>query len=186
MNEPMKHSLQLFTLSKEQSACPIIPELIHLGMTLYQLKPLTDTIQLTMSTCYGKRVIINSDDTPINRLSCSDFIEIVDYDPVRNILLFIGPKSPHDITPLHWIIHHAKPEIVSLVILHDETNSLQVSRTLCQTISNGKTLVDTAKTILRALQKKPIIVIENKGVLITGDSPERIKETIYQCLEKRQ
>ncbi len=186
MNEPKKHSLQLFTLSKEESTCPIIPELIQLGMALYQLKPLTDTIQLTMSTCYGKRVIINTADTPINRLACSDFIEIVDYDPVRNILLFIGPKPPYDITPLHWIIHHAKPEIVSLVILLDETNSLQFSRTICQTISNGKTLFDTAKTILRALQKRPIIVIENKGVLITGDSLEKIKETIYQCLEKKK
>jgi len=186
MNEPKKHSLQLFTLSKEESTCPIIPELIHLGMTLYQLKPLTENIQLTMSTCYGKRVIINNADTPINRLACSDFIEIVDYDPVRNILLFIGPKSPHDFTPLHWIIHHAKPEVVSLVLIHDENNYLQFSRTICQTISNGKTLVDTAKTILKSLQKKQIIIIENRGLLIAGESLEKIKETIYQCLEKKQ
>ncbi len=186
MYNNMQLPFQLFTLSKEESNCPLIPQLIHFGKILNQSESMTGNIKVTMSSGFGKRVVINTTDVPINRLTRSDFIEIIDFDPIRNILLIIGSKPPHEITPLHWIIHHAKPEIISIVMLLDGTNSLRFPTTISQTIREGNTILETAKTILKTLQKKQIILVESKGVIITGNSFKQIKETIYQYLEKKK
>ena len=182
----MDTRFQIFTLSKEESNCPLVPQLIELGIELYQLFGKTKGTEITMSMPYGKRVLINTSDTVINHLSRSDFIEIVDYDPVRNILLFIGQKQPHEMTPIHWIIHNAKPEIASLVFIREKTNSIQFPKTISQTVQEEGTLFEMAKIVLKNLQNKPVIHIQERGVLITGKSIAKVKETIHQYMGRNQ
>lgn len=176
MNTKVQRSFQLFNLSNEESNCPLIPHLIDLGLFFYQIGILTENMTLTMSAYFGKRIIINTTEVPMNKLSRNDFIEIVDVDPVKKIILFIGPKQPHEITPLHWIVHRAKPQIVTTVMILDETNSLHHPKIKNQTIHEENTLFDTAKRILKTLQKTSVIPIENKGVFIAGNSFDDVKK----------
>jgi hypothetical protein len=173
--------LKLFTLSAEESNCPFIPQICELGISLHQQffkqKKESETL---ISMSYGKRVIINTPAHPINHLSRDAFIEIVDYDPIKNILLYIGPAKPHSLTPLHWLIHHAKPQITSLVFLQTIEQSVQIPQTMYETVQQGRTILDTAKTVLKSLQNKPIIYIQETGVLITGETIDKIKERVLR------
>ena len=173
--------LKLFTLSVEESNCPFIPQICELGISLHQQffkqKKESETL---ISMSYGKRVIINTPAHPINHLSRDAFIEIVDYDPINNILLYIGPSKPHPLTPLHWLIHHAKPQITSLAFIQTFEQTAQITQTMFETVQKGRTILDTAKTVLKNLQKKPIIHIQETGVLISGETIEKIKERIFQ------
>lgn len=173
--------LKLFTLSAEESNCPFIPQICELGISLHQQffmqKKESETL---ISMSYGKRVIINTPSHPINHLSRDAFIEIVDYDPINNILLFIGPAKPHLLTPLHWLIHHAKPQITSLVFLQTFEQTIQITQTSFETVQMGRTILDTAKTVLKSLQKKSIIHIQGTGVLITGETIDKIKERVFR------
>jgi len=179
--------LKLFTLSSEESNCPFIPQICELGIHLHQLlfKEKSECDAL-MSMSYGKRVIINTPSHPINHLSKDAFIEIVEYDPINNILLYIGPTKPHFLTPLHWLIHHAKPQMTALVFIETMEQKIQLPQKLYETVPRGRTILDTSKTVLKSLQKKPIIHIQETGVLITGETIEMIKERIFQDMGERK
>lgn len=98
--------LQFFRLSKERVRCPLIPEVVKLSKKLNRKRG-------TISVRYGKRML----SSPIGE----GFVEVVDYDPVRNNLLFIGEEEPSVVSAIHWIILEAMEEINVIVHLHSDS-----------------------------------------------------------------
>jgi hypothetical protein len=92
---------QTFYVSKDESHCPLIADAVGVDNRLRK-QGLSNII---ISQRYGKRILINSIGKELNK---EDFLEIVDYDPVRRVLLAMGTKEPRIETPLHWFVHYAK------------------------------------------------------------------------------
>ena len=75
-------------------------------------KALYENIRETViSLRYGRRLVINSAGSNFVKINMDDILEIVDYDPIKRVMLVIGPKEPKLQTPVHWLICHAKKEI---------------------------------------------------------------------------
>ena len=110
-----KIGFQTFYPSKEQSRCPAIPEIVKLYKRLVHENLLDDNSFAIISVRYGKRILIN---IPSYNNSCSkieDFLEIVDYDPIKKNIVAIGPGNPCHEIPLHWLVHNARRDINSIV-----------------------------------------------------------------------
>jgi len=186
MDMVANNQFQIFTLSKEESNCPLIPQILQLGKNIYPLLGSAKERSVLITMPYGKRIISSTSNNPVNHLSRSDFIEIVDYDPIRNILLFIGPTQPDEILPVHCMIHKAKQEILIAVSIKGTEGDTKLLKNKDMTVQAGKTHLETVKNVLKALQKNPIVHIQETGTLITGKTIADIDETICVYLGKKR
>jgi hypothetical protein len=112
-------SLQTFYVSKEESNCPLISEIIRIGKKLKEYDMIENPDKTIMSISYGKRLLINANNTNFVELKQKDFLEIVDFDPVKNVLLTMGPKEPCIDTSVHWLIHHSRNEVNAIIQVYD-------------------------------------------------------------------
>lgn len=105
---------QTFYVSKEASNCPLLIDMIRIGRTLETLGIPEDGYG-TISMKYGKRLLINAKHADIRQLTQQDILEIVDYDPIKRVMLVIGTREPPLETPVHWIIQKARHDITILL-----------------------------------------------------------------------
>jgi hypothetical protein len=95
-------SFQTFFISGETSNCPYTADIIEFGKKLDEFGIVKDR-ECYISLSFGKRILINSKNFNIKYLKRQDIIEIVDYDPIKNVILVIGKKYPSIEMPIHWI-----------------------------------------------------------------------------------
>ena len=113
-------NLQTFFISRENINSPLIIEIIRIIKKLKDLESSKNITSLVISLGFGKRIIINAENTDFRNINKDDFVEIVDYDPVKSTILIIGRKEPHVETPVHWIIHNARNDINAIIQFYDE------------------------------------------------------------------
>lgn len=164
-------SFQTLHLSKEHSTCPLITDIINF------IKKSDLINNFTISHRFGKRVLINSKTTNFKKIDKENFVELVDYDPFKKILLLIGKEEPCIESPLHWYIHHARND-VNVVLLIKDKKYFENKIGKNPTIDNNYPLwtIEQIKEILGALKNSKIIVIKNTGVLFVGDSLKKIED----------
>ena len=177
LDERLDYSgFQTFYTSKEQSRCPLIPEIVKIHKELLEKNLLENNSHAIISMRYGKRILINSS-MQKNCLKIDDFLEIVDYDPVKNILVAIGPAVPLNETPLHFLIHNARREVNSIIQINNKK--------IIENLDNREKLVEEkdnyleqAKEILTVLRDNEYVIIKSKGLIVTGknilDSKEKL------------
>ena len=124
------------------------------------------TSSIIASIGFGKRIIINSED---------DFIEVVDYNPIQNILLVIGGDNPSSETPLHWMIHHARDDINMVIQILDTNVRGDIPRV--EDIDNINTF-DYIKKILAKLGRGSMVMLKDTSVLFVGRKPEEVIDLI--------
>ena len=78
--------VQTLFVSKEQSICPLIPDIVRFGKKIKDLGLLEDTTAAVVSLKYGKRLIINGSSSNIGDIKIEDILEIVDYNPTKKII----------------------------------------------------------------------------------------------------
>ena len=66
---------------------------------------------------YGKNFVLSPDDKKVLGLTREDLVEVADYDPVRNSLLYIGKQAPGRFSPFLWFVFRTFPEVNAVVIL---------------------------------------------------------------------
>ena len=81
---------QTFYASKENSNSPFIPEIVRAGKKLKESDIATDAI---ISLSYGRRILVNAENIDIGKIRREDLLEIVDFDPVKRVLLVMGSKE---------------------------------------------------------------------------------------------
>jgi hypothetical protein len=177
---------QTFFVSKEISNCPLTTDIIKFGKKLDEFGILKDG-ECNISLAFGKRILINAKKVDIENLKQQDIIEIVDYDPIKNVILIIGKKSPGIETPVHWIIQKAR---------HDVNAILQItSKNLYDHLINDfptteekapKGSIEQAKQILKALRTGKNILIKNEGVLLVGFNLKEIEDSLPKMFEDFQ
>jgi hypothetical protein len=176
MNEKILPSPSLHTLfvSHEVSHCPLISEMITLGKSL-QPSGLLEKETGVLSLDYGNRLLINAKNVDVKKMTQQDIVEIVDYDPLKNIMMVIGPKEPALQTPEHWIIQKARRDIMVLLQMNNTVLYEKFHHTFPMTEKETKPgTLERAKEILKTLRNGKIIVLKNEGILIAGLT---IKET---------
>ncbi len=175
---------QTFFISREVSKCPLIADIIKICKKINSsgLEELTNS---TISLSYGKRILINASNVNLINLSCQDIIEIVDYDPVKNIVLAMGKQNPVIETPVHWIIHHARDDVNAVIQLNGEKIVKQFSENspITETEYQAGT-IELAKEVLKTLRRGKKIVIRNIGCLFVGISLKEVENLIFKGDEK--
>jgi len=163
-------------LSKEESNNPVIPQILKFGKMILSLE------NITLSKCsiaipYGKRLIISKNDAIIHQLHREDIIEIIDVDPIKNLIIYFGPSQPPLLTPFLWMISYAKKEIqyiISLEMKFEKENNIAA----LSHINKENTFLNTVKLILKQLQKQDIIKIDDHTLILTTQTKEDMKNKI--------
>ena len=178
-------NFQTFYVSKEESNCPLISIVVKFCKKLKDLNLLENINETVISLRYGKRILITTDTSDIQNLTKEDFLEIVDYNPIKKILLIIGPKAPRIETPVHWLIHHARDEINVIIQMNDKNFSKGLGNKVPVTEKEYPSgTIEQTKEILKKLRDSKIVLIKNQGVLFVGGSIKEIEETIIRTFEE--
>ena len=178
--------LQTLFVSRETSNCPLISEMIKLGQRLEDLG-LADKETGILSLDYGKRLLINAKNVDVKKMTQHDVVEIVDYDPLKNIMMVIGTKDPCVETPVHWIIQKARYDINALLQINSTTLFEKLKETLPITEKETQpATLDRAKEILKTLRNRKTILIKNEGILCAGINIQEIQETLLKYLGEQK
>jgi hypothetical protein len=164
-------SFQSFYVSKEYSNCPLIPDLIGF------IKKIDGINDLSISHKYGKRVLINSKNIDFKKIGKNNFLELVDYDPFKKILIVMGCEETCTESPLHWFIHHSRDDINAILLVKDikyfgkKVNKIPI-------IDNKYPIwsIEQIKEVLGALRNSKLVIIKDVGVLFAGNSLKEIEK----------
>jgi len=176
---------QAFYVSREESNCPLLPEIVKTGKKLKDLGILENIETTSISMKYGKRVLMNAKNTDIRDIIRKDFLEIVDYDPVKKVILTMGPKEPRLESSIHWFIHHAREEVNAVIMINDVDLSEKFSKKLPVTEKEYSIItLEQIKEILKILRNSKKLVIKNKGVLFVGNSMGEAEKLVIDTFEE--
>lgn len=175
--------IQTFFISKEISNCPNIQDIIKLSKKFDKFG-IKNIENYSVSITYGKRILINANNINIENIDQQDFIEIVDYDPVKNIILAMGKKNPHIDTPVHWLIHHARDDVNAIIQLNGENASKIFSNNFPETRKDYQPgTLELAKEVFKILRTSKKMIIKNIGVLFVGVSLKEVEDMILKSHE---
>jgi hypothetical protein len=172
--------LQTLFVSKEASNCPLIAEMMRLGQKLEEMGCTEKEIGI-LSLDYGKRLLINAKNVDMKQMKQQDVVEIVDYDPLKNMMLVIGAKDPCVDTPVHWIVQKARHDINVLLQINSTRLLEKLQGSLPITVNETPpATLDRAKEILRTLREGRTILIKNEGVLFAGINIKEIENSLMK------
>jgi len=133
----------------------------------------------TISLDYGKRILINAKQVDLKKITPQDIVEIVDYDPLKNIMMVIGLKDPATEAPVHWIIQKARHDINALLQISSISLYEKFKNTFPTTEKETPpTSLERAKDILKTLRNGKTILIKNEGILFAGLTIKEITGTL--------
>ena len=178
-------SFQTVYASREVINCPFISEIIRVMKRFEKNALLDKIIDISISIKYGKRVLINAKNIDFFKINSDDFIEVVDYDPIKKVLLCMGSKEPRVDTPIHWLIHHARDEVNAIIQIESDklinSNIQKIPKTKKQ---YQKGTLEQAKDILLLLRDSKIVEIKNQGLIFVGDSIKYVEESVLNIFEE--
>ena len=175
-------SFQTFFVSREQSNSPLVSEMMRIGKK-FKEQGLLKEISGVISLGYGKRIIIPGNNFDLADLKKDELLEIVDYDPIKKIILAIGKRQPCIETPVHWLIHHARDDINAIVQLNGEAVIKKLSKTFPTTEKKWPPgTLDLAKEILKLLRTNKNIIIKDTGVLFAGVNIKEVENSVLETL----
>jgi len=168
--------LQTFFASQEASAAPVIADILRLAVDVSNHYS-NDSLQGSIAVSYGRRVVVTQT-VSLNELTRDHVIELIDYDPIKNIMLVVGEQEPDQGAILHWMVHHARDDIHISLLIHNlsekqETPSYHIIQ---EEISRDP--LDRAKIVLKTLREKKAMIIPEYGLFITGMTQQDITQQI--------
>jgi ribulose-5-phosphate 4-epimerase/fuculose-1-phosphate aldolase len=177
-------ALHTLFISRETSNCPLVSEMITLGQRLQKIG-LSDKETGVLSLDYGKRLLINAKNTDLKKLTQQEIVEIVDYDPLKNIMMVIGLHDPALETPVHWIIQKARNDVNAILQINSPTLYENLKNMLPSTENDTPPgTLARAKEILKTLQKGKTILLQNEGIIFVGINRKEIHDALHQQLEE--
>jgi ribulose-5-phosphate 4-epimerase/fuculose-1-phosphate aldolase len=179
-NIPINNSFKTYFVSRESTNNPLSIEIIKIVKKLHR-KEIGSEKNITVSLSYGKRILITTMNIDIDNINNQDITEIVDFNPIKNIVLAIGKKDPNIEIPVHWIIHNAKREINAIIQIDEDKLIKKYEKILPITEKEFPAgSLDLAKEILKKLKISKEIIIKNKGCLFTGINLKEIENSIFK------
>jgi hypothetical protein len=178
-------NFQTFYVSKEESNCFLISEIIKTSKRFKELDFFKKIDQIIFSLRYIKRILIIADKSNFKNIKQEDFLEIVDYDPLKKVILLIGPKEPGIETPIHWLIHNSRTEINAIIQINDRSLAEKLENKLPTTEKDYPAgTLEQAKEILKILRISKIVVIKNQSVLFVGNNSKEAEDLVIKTIEE--
>lgn len=171
-------NFQTFYVSKEESNCPLIADALRVRKKIMAMN-YNDVI---ISQRYGKRILINSINFNEEKIKES-FLEIVDYDPIKNVLLLMGPDDPKIETPLHWFIHHARNEVNVVVQINDKELSEKIKNVPKTQKDYSVVAIEQIKEVLKHLKDSKKVIIKNQGAIFVGNNVKEVENLISEVIK---
>jgi len=166
MPQSFQNQIEYYYASKEQTYCPLIPNIVRIKKWIESyMKCKNINPELFVSIPYGKRVVINTPPQNSTTSSIEDFIEIIDFDPIRNTMLLIGQKQPCWTSAIHWYIHNTLQINGYVLELIDQKHKGTWEKTYPQ-VKKENTIIDAVKNILQQIKKNQIILFDTTSVFI--------------------
>ncbi len=179
-------ALHTLFVSRETSNCPLLSDMITLGQSLQEFG-LTDKETGILSLDYGKRLLINGKNADLKKITQQDIVEIVDYDPLKNIMMVIGLNDPALETPVHWIIQKARHDVNAILQINSTALYERFKNKIPTTENDTQPgTLERAKELLRTLRKGKIILIKNEGIVFVGINGKQIHDSLLTFLEVQQ
>jgi len=169
-------SFQSIKISNEITNFKIIPDIIEIIKKLNEKLNFKIDEDIIISIKYGKRIVINCENSNLKKIQIDDFIEIADYNPIKKLFLIIGKHEPDFNMTFHWIIQNARREINVLIQL--KTNLL-INKKKIKDDS-----IEIAKDILLKFRDSNIVFTEKYGIFIIGNSLNEIQNIIDKLIEE--
>ena len=169
---------QTFYVSKEESNCPLIADILRLNKKLQNIN------NASISHRYGKRVLFNNSNIKPEKTKKEDFLEIVDYNPFKKTLMVMGKNKPTEDAPLHWFIINYRKEINAIVLIKDKDYMQKFQDKF--SIADKKLpiwSVEKIKEIMKLLADNKKIYLRNTGILYVGKSLKEIEDIISNDIE---
>jgi hypothetical protein len=173
-------SFQTFFVSKEKCSCPLAFEVIKISEKIKKLGLLKNAT-VVVSLSYGKRMIVQRVGSIFSELDLDDFVEVVDYDPLKNIMLVIGKSEPCIEASVHWMIHHARGDINAILQINEERDIERFSKKFPMTekvFPLGS--IELVKEVLKTLNNSTNIIIKDTGVMFTGANLKELEDTVLE------
>ena len=167
-----------FYVSKEKSNCPLIANALRVEKKLSEHN-LNDIVT---SQRYGKRILINSFKDKKGEIK-DNFLEIVDYDPIKKVVLAMGPKEPRIETPLHWMIHHARSEVNTVVQINDKDLSEKLKKTPKTEKDYSVVTLEQIKEVMKHLKESKKVILKNQGVIFVGNDINEVEKSILEVIK---
>lgn len=182
MNRPVpSHTLEVQFVSKQESNCSLLPDLIKLCKIAQEGFQNKDCLFL-ISASFGNRVLCNVSFKTVDHLHRKDFVELIDYNPLSKTLLLIGAKTPIEMTAVHCIVHHAKKEIQFMMHLENLKNLEQMKPFLPDLIiANELDPLEIAKEWLKTLKQNEMFLC-NDHLIISASSVNAMKQNLKKMI----
>jgi ribulose-5-phosphate 4-epimerase/fuculose-1-phosphate aldolase len=148
------------------SKCNGIKEIVQLGKKLDEMG-IVDHESGSISIRYGKRIVITKAGAQMGKIKNEDMVEVIDYDPIKNLALVIGLAEPNSETPMHWLIYDAMDKINAIIHVHAMSEAIP-------TTENEKPYgtLELAMEVLKTFRKGNFINIKNNGSIAIGRNLE--------------
>ncbi len=177
-------SLSSIKISNERSNFKLIPDIINLINKINKKFDFKIDGDIIISVKYGKRIVINCKNSNLTNLKKDDFIEIIDYNPIKKMILSIGPREPDFNMTIHWIIQKARRE--SNVLIQLNSNSL-IKKIIKDKIENEKNSIEDsfeiAKDLLIKFRNQNMAYIKKYGIFLIGSNLKNMENIIYDLFE---
>jgi len=171
---------QTFFVSREKSGSPQIEDMITCGKIL-QKNVFFKNNQSSLASAHGNRVLLTGEDAVLQRLVPEDIVEIVDYDPIKNVVVASGKTNPCMETPVHWMIQKARHDVHATVFIHTKEMPPQLVTLLpCTLKVYPMGTIESIKEILKTLRDGKTIIVKEKGILFVGVTLQEIQTTATQ------
>lgn len=177
-------SFDTFYASREESNCPLIPKIVSLGTTLKENNIIQNGSDLLISLGYGWRMLIHTHNIDFDEVKKDEFLEIVDYDPAKKVVLAIGLKNPPLETPVHWIVQNARKDVNTLVeiknkeLLEKNNNEIPVVQK-----KEHMDSLDIAKQVLKNLRDSNCVLIKDHGIFFAGENLKEVEKMVLKHLQ---
>lgn len=146
---------------------------------------LKDTIDISVSLRYGKRILMTAKNIDFRKIKDEDFLEIIDYDPFKKVLMAIGLKEPRIETPIHWLIHHARNEVNAIIQIDDMQLVGQLEKkTPIPEKDYPMGSLEQIKEILRLLSNSKKILINNQSAIFIGSNMKDVEDLLLSTYEE--
>jgi hypothetical protein len=174
---------QSIKLSNEISKFKLIPNMIKIIGELNKKLNFEDNEDIIISIKYGKRIVINCSNSNLKKMNYNDFIEIVDYNPIKKVLLLLGPNHPDFNMTLHWIIQSARRDTNVLVQLISNPLTNKLMKNNEKQIKNNS--IEISKDILIKFRNSNIAIIKNHGIFIIANNINEVNSIINKLIEEK-
>ena len=138
--------IQSVKLTNELSNFFLIPDIIKFIKDLNEKINFKSDEDIIISIKYGKRIVINNSNSNLSNINPNDFVEIVEYNPLKNMFLTIGPNKPDFNMTIHWIVQNARRDKNVLVQII-RNNLIEINQNNKDKIK--ETSIEISKDILK-------------------------------------